>query len=208
MHYRERKLLSGIDVSGKSGKVSKTTKRSGRPQTSCTAENISAVVRKNRFRTIAESVGAAMADIISSYNSGGPDSVSQDTVQHTLFRMGLRSWYTSGQKKHVFCINVNDEAQWPRGSVSRFHTTGPGFYLRAGQGRISLSLFHWINKWMNTWVSGLSLQTAYLIGTSAHVPQRPMVTYTEMETPEWALSRRRSTGGAPRLFGVTVFPLT
>ncbi|GFT92923.1 DUF4817 domain-containing protein [Trichonephila clavipes] len=56
MHFRERKLLSGIDVSEKAGKVSKMTYAL---QTSRTAENIekvSAVVRKNRLQTIAESV--------------------------------------------------------------------------------------------------------------------------------------------------------
>ncbi|GFV32377.1 hypothetical protein TNCV_1676631 [Trichonephila clavipes] len=39
IHYQERKLLSGIDVPEKAGKI-KDDYRSGRPQTFCSAENI------------------------------------------------------------------------------------------------------------------------------------------------------------------------
>ncbi|GFV85755.1 hypothetical protein TNCV_2003751 [Trichonephila clavipes] len=40
--------------------------------------------------------------------------------------------------------------------------------------------------------TGVSLQTDHLIGASAHAPQRPMVTYTEMVL-KWKLWRCRST---------------
>ncbi|GFX56225.1 hypothetical protein TNCV_1631541 [Trichonephila clavipes] len=58
IYYREHKPLSSIDVLEKAGK------RSGRPLTSQTAENIekvSAEVRKNRLQTLTESVGISLA---------------------------------------------------------------------------------------------------------------------------------------------------
>ncbi|GFU13150.1 hypothetical protein TNCV_1445581 [Trichonephila clavipes] len=64
MLYRARKLLRGIDVSEKAGKVSKKTNTLRAPQISRAAENIekvSAAVCKNRLQTIAESVGISSA---------------------------------------------------------------------------------------------------------------------------------------------------
>ncbi|GFV34742.1 hypothetical protein TNCV_1450461 [Trichonephila clavipes] len=63
IHYRERKLLSGIDVSEKAGKESKTA-NTGCPKTFRTSENIekvSVALRKNRLQTLAESVGISSA---------------------------------------------------------------------------------------------------------------------------------------------------
>ncbi|GFW61296.1 hypothetical protein TNCV_3378111 [Trichonephila clavipes] len=56
---------------------------------------------------------------------------------------------------------------------------------RAGQGRLSLSSLQWVDKLpilLRDLTLGVSLQTNHLIGTSAHTPQRPMVTYAEMGT--------------------------
>ncbi|GFV61194.1 hypothetical protein TNCV_499861 [Trichonephila clavipes] len=78
------------------------------------------------------------------------------------------------------------EAHWPSGSVSRFHVRGSGFYRRAGQGRLNLSSPQWVDKehqaCLESKTLGVSLQIDHLIGTSAHAPQRSMVTYTEMGT--------------------------
>ncbi|GFX40751.1 hypothetical protein TNCV_1218741 [Trichonephila clavipes] len=38
------------------------------------------------------------------------------------------------------------QAQWPRGSISRFHITGSGFYPRSRQGQLSLSSLQWVDK--------------------------------------------------------------
>ncbi|GFU01865.1 hypothetical protein TNCV_1523641 [Trichonephila clavipes] len=78
-------------------------------------------------------------------------------------------------------------AQWPSGSISRFHTTGSRFYPRAGQ---IDSAFHppcsrltnGYQACLRTLTLGVSLQIDHLIGTSAHAPQHPMVTYTVMGT--------------------------
>ncbi|GFX64692.1 hypothetical protein TNCV_4681681 [Trichonephila clavipes] len=60
------------------------------------------------------------------------------------------------------------------------------FYSQAGQGRLNPSSFSGsINEYLacfGTKTLGGLLQTDHLIGTSAHVPQRPKVTYTGMGT--------------------------
>ncbi|GFT48371.1 hypothetical protein TNCV_4709141 [Trichonephila clavipes] len=40
------------------------------------------------------------------------------------------------------------EAQWLSDSVLLFHTTGPEFKSKAGQGRFSYSYLQWVDKWL------------------------------------------------------------
>ncbi|GFX50652.1 hypothetical protein TNCV_2722381 [Trichonephila clavipes] len=67
------------------------------------------------------------------------------------------------------------EARWLR--ASRFHTTGPRFKLRAGQGRLSLSSLQWVDKGVPSLFGNLTLgyshTTDHLPGTSAFAPQGP-----------------------------------
>ncbi|GFX51610.1 hypothetical protein TNCV_5013141 [Trichonephila clavipes] len=57
--------------------------------------------------------------------------------------MRMRSGDLSGQSiRRIYML----ETQWPRGSASRFHATGPGLITRAGQDRLCLSSLQWIDK--------------------------------------------------------------
>ncbi|GFW84030.1 hypothetical protein TNCV_1661991 [Trichonephila clavipes] len=51
--------------------------------------------------------------------------------------------FTSSPNFHttpiVFILDTLFEAQWQNCCVSRFHATDPGFKIRDGQGRLSLS---------------------------------------------------------------------
>ncbi|GFS62413.1 hypothetical protein TNCV_1262171 [Trichonephila clavipes] len=87
-----------------------------------------------------------------------------------------------------FCGPRSDYVrQWSSGSVSRFYTTGAGSIPGIGKAH---SVFHpycsgSINEYqdcLETWTLGVSLQTDYLIGTSAHPPQLQIVTCTGMCT--------------------------
>ncbi|GFU75731.1 hypothetical protein TNCV_1651911 [Trichonephila clavipes] len=66
----------------------------------------------------------------------------------------------------ILMVKYYSRAQWLSGSVSRFLIIGPRFCPRTS----STPQRCWLAK------------TDHVIGTSAHAPQRSMVTYTEMGT--------------------------
>ncbi|GFX61018.1 hypothetical protein TNCV_2366961 [Trichonephila clavipes] len=79
------------------------------------------------------------------------------------------------------------KGQWSNDSVSRFHIIGTRSFPGLGKADSAFNLYSIgsINEYQACFGSktlGVSLQTDHLIGTSAHTPQRPMVTYTGMGT--------------------------
>ncbi|GFX30529.1 hypothetical protein TNCV_3461801 [Trichonephila clavipes] len=81
---------------------------------------------------------------------------------------------------------LGNRAQWSSGSVSCFHITGPGSIPRLD--RVDSAFHPYCSRSINEYHTsllrdlntGVSLQIDHLIGTSAHAPQRLMVTYTGM----------------------------